>query len=167
VAPVFPPTFVIHLRDGSAVAAWMFKANPDVWDVLGALARREDICTWRMAPSYRVELVGPGQHCALWVTGAKGAAHTAGVWAMGHIVGEPYLDTGDPDDAGWRDPGAARQVRPYVAIELEVLHQPIDRRVLRADPRFGGAEILRRPRMGSPLALGADEWDALVDHAGG
>ena len=155
----------VRLRDGSPVAAWLFKANPEVWDVLGALDQRTGIDHWRMAPSYRTDLVHPGQPCGLWVTGAASAAHVAGAWALGHVTGEPYLDTGDPSDSAWRDLGAARQVRPYVAVDLRVLEQPVDRRVLRGDPRFVDAEILRRPRMGSPLALSPGEWDALVDHA--
>ncbi len=133
--------------------------------MLGALEQRVGIDTWRMAPSYRVDLVAPGQRCALWVTGAASAAHVSGVWALGRITGEPFLDTGDPADTAWRDLSAARQVRPYVAVDLTVLDEPVDRRVLRDDPRFAGAEILRRPRMGSPIALSPGEWDALVDHA--
>ena len=55
-----------QLRDGTEVAAWMFKANPEVWDVLAFLESGVDVDSWRMAPSYRVDLIEPG-HPALSV----------------------------------------------------------------------------------------------------
>lgn len=152
-----------ELRDGTPVGAWLFKANPAVWDVLGALERHEDLDSWRMAPSYRVGLVAPGHPCALWVTGPRSAPYRAGVWAVGTVVSVPYDDVGDPDDPSWFDRGAARQVRPYVKVDLRVLSTPIDRDDLRGDPRFAGSEILRRPRMGSPVAITPDEWTAVRD----
>jgi hypothetical protein len=79
------------------------------------------------------------------------------VWAIGEITGEPYEDVGDPDDHRWRDPGAQRQVRPYVATRMTPLPEPLARDELAEDPRFVAAEILRVPRMGSPLVLTAGE----------
>jgi hypothetical protein len=143
----------------------MFKANPAVWDVLGFLKSGLEVDGWRMAPSYRVDLVQPGHPCVLWVTGPKGSAHTPGVWAIGEITGEPYDDVGDPDDHRWRDHGAQRQVRPYVETRMAPLDEPVSRYDLAEDPRFVAAEILSRPRMGSPLALTVVELGAIRDRA--
>jgi hypothetical protein len=155
------------LRDGTEVAAWMFKANPAVWDVLGFLKSGVEVDGWRMAHSYRVDLVRPGHPCVLWVTGPKGSSHTPGVWAIGEITGEPYEDVGDPDDHRWRDLGAQRQVRPYVETHMTPLRQPVARDDLVEDARFGAAEILTRPRMGSPLALRSTELAAIRARAEG
>ena len=144
----------------------MFKANPAVWDVLGFLKSGVDVDGWRMARSYRVDLVRPGHPCVLWVTGPKGSSHTPGVWAIGEITGEPYEDVGDPDDHRWRDHGAQRQVRPYVATRMTPLDEPVSRYELADDPLFASAEILTRPRMGSPLALRASELAAIRTRVG-
>jgi EVE domain len=160
-----PPAIAV-LRDGTEVAAWMFKANPDVWDVLGFLRSGVDVDSWRMARSYRVELVRPGHPCVLWVTGPTGSAHTPGVWAIGEITGDPYDDVGDPDDHRWRDHAAQRQVRPFVETRMGVLAEPVSRDELAEDPHFGTAEILKTPRMGSPLALRAGEFAAITVRVG-
>jgi hypothetical protein len=160
------PKAFAELRDGTEIGAWLFKANPDVWDILGFLRGGAAIDQWRMAPSYRVDLVGPGQPAVLWVTGPTSGAHIPGVWAMGAITGEVGEDVGDPDDDLWRDHGAQRQVRPYVNMHLEPLAEPIARVDLAADPRFVEAEILRRPRMGNPVALRPVEYETILDHAG-
>jgi hypothetical protein len=40
----------------------------------------------------------------------------------------------------------------------------ISRRLLKADPRFAGALILRMPGGGNPFPLDPDEWQAITDH---
>jgi hypothetical protein len=155
-----------ELRDGTPVAAWLFKANPDVWDVLAFLRSGADVDSWRMAPSYRVDLVAPGQPAVLWVTGPANGPHVPGVWAVGEICGEVFEDVGDPDDDLWRDQGARHQVRPHVEMSMTVLAEPVSRMDLVEDPRFAEAEIVRRPRMGSPLALRPVELEAILDRAG-
>ena len=172
MAPLLPTSVtaspaVAELRDGTPVGAWLFKANPEIWDVLTFLRSGAELDSWRMAPSYRVELVRPGQPAVLWVTGAANAAHIPGVWAIGEIRGEAFDDMGDPGDPLWRDLSAQRQVRPFVEVLLSLLPNPIPRTALRADPRFVDAEIIRRPRMGNPVSLRPVELDVILDLAGG
>ena len=152
-----------ELRDGTPVGAWLFKANPAVWDGLAFLKSGADVDSWRMAPSYRVDLVAPGQPAVLWVTGPANGPHVPGVWAVGEVAGEVFEDVGDPDDDLWRDQGARHQVRPYVELTLAVLSEPISRMDLLDDPRFAEAEIVKRPRMGSPVALRPIELEAILD----
>lgn len=156
---------IAELRDGTPVGGWLFKANPDVWDVLTFLRSGTEVDSWRMARSYRVDLLRPGQPAVLWVTGAADARHTAGVWAIGEIAGEVYEDVGDPADPLWRDRSAQRQVRPHVELAMTVLPTPVPRSEVRDDPRFAGAEIIRRPRMGSPVALRPGELDVIRELA--
>ena len=144
----------------------MFKANPEVWDVLAFLESGVEVDSWRMTPSYRVELIEPGHRCVLWVTGPRAAAHRPGVWAIGEVTGEPFEDVGDPDDPLWIDHGAQRQVRPFVEVSMRVLDEPIPRDELAADPAFAGAEILTAPRMGSPLAVTSGELEVIDALAG-
>ena len=156
---------IAQLRNGANVAAWIFKANPVVWDVLGALRSpegREALDTWGMAPSYRVDLVRPGQPCVLWVTGGRHSTDT-GAWAIGEITSEPFLDEGDPDDSRWTDEQVRSALRPHVHFRLDVLQRPVTLAELYEDPRFARAEIIRAPRVSSPVALTADEFAAIKD----
>lgn len=157
------PTEVARLRDGTAVAGWLLKANPSVWDVGDALRSGADLDQWRLAPSYRVDLVDVGHPVALWVTrGDPGLP--AGLWAVGVVTGEPRVGTGDLDDPRWRDRVARDRARPYVEVRLEVLDPYVPAAVLRADPRFAAAEILRAPRVASPVALTPEQRTAVEDH---
>ena len=149
---------VAHLRDGTPVAAWLFKAKPEVWDVVGAIRAiladpaAPPIDSWEMAASYRVDLVRPGQPCVLWVTGGRHAP-TTGVWAMGEVVTAPVFDV------------MSEEGRPRygVGLDLDVVGDPVRLIELAADERFARAEIIRAPRVSSPVALTADELAAIED----
>jgi hypothetical protein len=151
------------LRDGTEVGGWLLKANPQVWDIATAIERGVELDWWRLRPSYRVNLVLPGQPCSLWITASS--AHPAGLWAIGEIRGVPELDVGDPEDNLWCDEVAQREERPYVAVHLELLSAPLLAVDLRSDPRLSRAEIFRAPRMGSPLAWSVEEWSAVNEAA--
>lgn len=140
----------------------MFKAKPEIWDIGTALRDGVELDWWRMAPSYRAELVKVGHPCVLWVTRGDPRVRS-GIWAVGHIDGEVFEDVGDPKDELWRDAAAQRQLRPRVPIRLEVLAEPIPREVIAGDPRLSAIEILRVPRIGNPASLTPSEWLALQD----
>jgi len=149
---------IARLRDGTEVAAWMFKAKPEVWDVIGAIRAcladpsAPPIDSWGLVDNYRVALVHAGQPCVLWVTGGRHSP-TTGVWAMGHVTTEPY-PAPEGDDGG---------LRPHVGLELDLLASPIRLIELATDERFARAEIIRAPRVSSPVALTGEEWEAIDD----
>jgi len=149
---------------GHDIAAWIFKARPDLWDIASWLATDEPAGSWRMADGPRVELMAPGQRCFLWITGPARARPTPGVWAAGRITGEVFVQAGDLDDPRWTDRQAQRQERPFVPIDLDRFTEPIRRDELRADPRFAMSEILRAPRVGNPVVLTPSELDVLDEH---
>lgn len=153
---------IARLRDGSPVGAWLLKASPSVWDIGAAIGAGMELDWWRLAPSYRAELVHAGHPCAMWITRGDNRVRS-GLWAVGRVVGEPVEDVGDPDDPLWRDAGAQRQLRPRIPVELRVLTAPLAREDVVEDPRLRRAEILRVPRIGNPAAFTPDEWDAVSD----
>lgn len=156
---------IARLRDGTAVGAWLLKANPAVWDIGTALRDGTELDWWRMARSYRNDLVAPGQPCAMWVT--RGDRRVgSGVWALGEVTGPVHEDSGDPDDPLWRDEAARRQLRPRLPVRLEVLDRPVLREEFVADPRLDHAEVLVVPRIGNPAVLTPDEWQALLELVG-
>jgi hypothetical protein len=154
------PGTVAHLRDGTPVAAWLLKANPAVWDVGTFLASGAAVDRWRLARSYRSDLLAPGHPVVLWVT-AGDPGHPPGVWGVGEVTAGAEDDVGEPDDPLWRDRAAQRQVRPYVEVRLRVLARPAPAAAVRDHVVLAGMELFRAPRMGSPVALTPDEWDAL------
>lgn len=153
---------VASLRDGTEVGAWLLKANPAIWDIGTALREGTDLDWWRMARSYRNDLVATGHPCVMWVTHGDRRVGS-GVWALGAVTGPVDEDCGDPDDPLWRDEAARRQLRPRLPVRLEVLSRPVLRAAFAADPRLHHAEVLRVPRIGNPAVLTPDEWEALLD----
>lgn len=149
---------IARLRDGTAVAAWMFKAKPEVWDVVGAIeAILRDpaaprIESWEMAASYRVDLVQPGHPCVLWVTGGRHAP-TTGAWGIGEVTSPP-LPVLESEEG---------RPRFEVGLDLDVVASPVRLLELAGDERFARAEIIRAPRVSSPVALTADELAAIED----
>ena len=135
------------LRDGTEVAAWVFKANPDVWDVEGHLAAHGSVDRWTVAPGYRGDLLDGGHRAVLWLTGRR-----AGVIAVGSVTGPAYDDL-DEDDG---------RLRRWAPVRLEAV-PPIRKATLLADPRFRCPEMVRSARLGSPLALTRQELDAVED----
>lgn len=151
---------IATLADGSAVGAWMLKANPAIWDIGAALEQRLSVDWWRLARSYRADLVHPGHRCILWITrGDKRVA--SGIWGFGTVTGEPIEAPGDPMDPLWVDERAREQIRPRIPVELRILEAPIEREQIREDPRLAGLEILRVPRIGNPAAVSPAEWEAI------
>ncbi|CAA9242996.1 MAG: hypothetical protein AVDCRST_MAG76-1870 [uncultured Acidimicrobiales bacterium] len=138
------------LRDGTEVAAWVFKANPDVWDVEGHLARHGSVERWCVVPGYRGDLLAAGQPAVLWLTGRR-----AGVIAVGTVTGGASCDL---------DPVQGR-LRRWAPVRL-VAVDPVHKATLLADPRFQRPEVVRTPRLGSPLALTRAELDAVEESLG-
>lgn len=97
-------------------------------------------------PSYRLELMGPGQPCLLWVSGR----HRPGVHALGVLAGPPALGEGGPT----------------VAVRWTRLAEPVDRAELLADPAVRNAEVLRMPAGSNPSWLSAGQYAAVLAHAG-
>jgi hypothetical protein len=144
--PERPPV----LRDGTRVAAWVFKANPEVWDVEAHLARVGWVDRWTLAPGHRGDLLAAGQRAVLWLTGRR-----AGVIAAGTVTGPAY-DELDVEE------GRPRRWAPVHLAAVE----PVRKAALLADPRFGRPEVICLPRLGSPLALTREQLAAVDDAVG-
>jgi len=153
-----------RLKHGVSAAAWLLTCNPKTFDLPQAVSDREGIEAWRLADSYRVDLMLPGDPVVLWVVGPKGSAHQPGVWAVGTVNGTPYYGRGG--GGYWLDDDEAQQERPYVPVDLMFLPSPISRDVLQAEPAFKAAEILRLPQGGNPFALTASEYAAIAARVG-
>ena len=97
-------------------------------------------------PSYRLDLMAPGQPCLLWVSGRM----DPGVHALGSLAAGPQEADGSP----------------VVPVDLTLLADPVPRAVLLADPATRDAEVLRMPAGSNPSWLSAVQFDAILDRIG-
>jgi hypothetical protein len=97
-------------------------------------------------PSYRLDLMAPGQPCLLWVSGRT----DPGVHALGSLTAAPREADGGP----------------VVPVHLTLLPEPLPRAVLLADPVARDAEVLRMPAGSNPSWLSAAQFDAVLARVG-
>jgi hypothetical protein len=138
------------------VEAWVLKANPEIYDVEAAFAAGEvPFDSWRLNPSYRVELIEVGDKVFLWMTGPG-----RGVCAVGYVAGLPYVSQGGT--RFWRNLEEKSKVRPYLPVDLVPIVK-IEETELLLDPRFRNAEVIRARQMSNPSFLTTEECAALTD----
>jgi hypothetical protein len=129
------------------VACWVFKsAVPTAQLAPGWPPGTARTITRCVRPSYRLELMAPGQACLLWVSGRTGP----GVHALGTLTGGPQEADGGP----------------VVPVELTLLADPLPRAALLADPVARGAEVLRMPAGSNPSWLSAAQFAVVLDLVG-
>lgn len=101
-----------------------------------------------LRPSYRLALMTFGQPVMLWISGRD----RPGVHAHGTVTG-----TG---------PVMGLDGKPVVSVTLTRLAQPVDRADLMADPATKDVEVLRMPAGSNPSWLSAEQYAAVLHHAG-
>jgi len=131
-----------------AVAGWLLKTALDPPVIVpgwapGAPAR----LTRCLRASYRVSLLAAGQPCVLWRSGRAGP----GVVAAGLVVGAADIGVDGS---------------PVVEVMLHLLHEPVPRVELVADPAFATAEIVRMPAGSNPAPLTPGELQAVRTRLG-
>jgi hypothetical protein len=129
------------------VACWVLKSSvaPDelapAWEP--GTSRSMTRC---VRPSYRLELMAPGQPCLLWVSGRV----DPGVHALGTLTAGPHEADGGP----------------VVTVRLKLLRDPLARSGLLADPDARNAEVLRMPAGSNPSWLSAEQFAVILDRIG-
>jgi predicted RNA-binding protein with PUA-like domain len=69
------------------------------------------------------------------------------------------------DDGLWLSPRSIERAGLRVDFAVEVLERVVELDELRTDDRFGGAEVIRAPRVSSPIAVTPGEWAAVLERA--
>lgn len=131
------------------VGAWVVKANPQMWDVHAAIGRDESLPGYRLYPSYRIDLVEPGDRVLIWATQDRARKLPAGFVGEAIVDGLPENGRGTGDL--WRDRSEKVKIRPYLGLRETVWwDQPVDVGACRADPVLSGLEVIRVPQLGNP-----------------
>jgi hypothetical protein len=124
------------------VACWLLKTTRPpaelVPDWSPGTTRILDRC---LRPSYRLDLMLPGQRCLLWLSGRQ-----SGVVAIGTVAEAPDR-TGPPE----------------VRVSLQLLAEPVPRSDLLPTP-FATAEVIRMPFGSNPSYLDHPQLAAVLDH---
>ena len=129
------------------VACWVFKSDvPAAHLAPGWTPDTARALTRCVRPSYRLELMAPGQACLLWLSGRT----EPGVQALGTLTGRPQHADGGP----------------VVPVELTLLAEPLPRAELLADPGTRDAEVLRMPAGSNPSWLSTAQFAVVLDRIG-
>jgi hypothetical protein len=147
--------------DHSSVGAWVVTCNlQEVYDVTPDADARLHFFSWRLARTYRTELVNVGDEILLWVGGAKQGGHIPGIWAYGYVVDDVFEGEGVKK---WIDEASKHERRPYVPMAMTWLEPPLPKEALQAHKLLSEIEVLRMPRMSNPSYLSPEEADALFE----
>jgi MoxR-like ATPase len=123
-------------EDDQEARAWIFQANPPIYDIDRAL-RELDHIEWTVRQNRNRVHAGDGAH--LWRSGPQ-----AGIIAIGHVGTEPANSPPDRSEGRFylqRDD--FEKVEPRVKIVIDrVLDEPLLRSELRDDPVLKGLGIL-------------------------
>jgi len=129
----------------SGLGAWLLKTSDDDESVARLVRTGFATVTDRcIRPTYRADLVRPGQPVLLWVSGSS-RVHPAGIYAAGHT-------TGSAERVG------SQLVMP---LTLRPLSPPVLRRDLLRHPSLSQLEVLRMPAGSNPSFLTHEDLDAL------
>ncbi|MEV6842266.1 hypothetical protein [Actinoplanes sp. NPDC051411] len=143
---------------------WLLQYNPaheqpgDYWPVRRYRDRvrvGDEVALWASGPGGGV--VGLGR-----VKRAKGSPVRSAESAAGGVAGQAEGAVGG---AAGQAEGAVGGVADGMGIEIENVRTfpAIRRELLKEDPRFAKALILRMPGGGNPFPLDHDQWLAIVD----
>ena len=121
-------------------SSWVFQANPNRYDILGALSDPEYEETMWSVNQHR-DKIRSGDTAFIWMSGPS-----AGIYAVADITSDPRMVSGDADDDRyWRssaDVGAPRLV-VGIRITRNLVSAPILKSELLGIPQLRDVEILR------------------------
>ncbi len=119
--------------------AWIFQANPDQWDLAGALAELTEF-TWRVK-QHRDE-IHAGDTVYLWEAGDR-----AGIVAIATVLTEPAVLADDEEERRFDRGGLSTDPQLRVRLRVErALPERISRQQLTAHPILKDLQVLAMPR---------------------
>lgn len=123
------------------VACWVIKTSrPPEALVPGWQRAQTQVLRRCVRPSYRLDLMAPGQRCLLWLSGRV----DPGVHAVGVLTAGPDAE-------------------PAVEVRLHLLDAPVERAELALLPEFAPAEVVRMPAGSNPSYLTGAQLRPVLD----
>jgi predicted RNA-binding protein with PUA-like domain len=140
----------------STGSAWVFQANPKLWDVDRFLAAGHRQVSW-LVQQYKAD-IGAGDRVFLWRSGDR-----AGVIATARVTAQPSLMPEDkPEFRTDAEPAKFRGERLRVRLQIDnVLRRPLTRTRIRLEDELSEMAILKRPQ-GTNFPLKPSEEAAIT-----
>ncbi|HUW77508.1 MAG TPA: DUF3883 domain-containing protein [Candidatus Nanopelagicaceae bacterium] len=149
------------------LGAWVFKCNPEVWDILAWIEDGNDrIDDWTIVDNYRSKLLAAGQPAIVWVSGpTQGAKALPGIWGVGQVVGSAQwgvrMSREEVKKGFWKDVKKGQAATYWVPLAVDLLPKPLDRMILATDPILRNAEVFKQPQGSNPSFLTKKEYASL------
>lgn len=149
------------------LGAWVFKCNPKTWDILEWIKQGNELVDdWTIADNYRTEMLAAGQPAILWVSGpTKGALVTPGIWGIGSVSGSarwsPRGSKAAAQKSHYKDLKKGQAATYWVPLEVNLLPNPLDRKIIAGDSILKNAEVFKQPQGSNPSFLTKEEYRAL------
>lgn len=137
--------------DGTSIAGWAFKVNRVMSDIEGVLEADGVVTSWAMRANERVDLLGPGQRCFLYVSGKAKERTDSALIGVGEVTSKAFQE----DGVG--DPGQPW----FVDVEILALENPVRLGRMNAHEALLNGELLGAAEQTNPVALTPAEMDAL------
>jgi predicted RNA-binding protein with PUA-like domain len=139
---------------------WLFQLNPDVFDIASS---DEANRPRRFEVSHRRDQIQAGDKVAIWRSGPD-----AGVIGFATIAaneaGEPdFYDRVIEPNTGWlRAEDVGRVTLTVNFTDGHWRYVAIPKSILKADPRFEDAAILKNPHARNPFKLTDEQWGVIA-----
>ncbi|MEP9382469.1 EVE domain-containing protein [Nocardioides cheoyonin] len=135
------------------IGAWILKGNPKMYAVQGLIGQPSFDDDWVVNPTYRTDLMEPGQRVYLYVGGSQ-KDPVPGIYAVGKVTRRPFAAKADEH---WVDESDRGRPSLKVGILLGEIALRCTRRELQAEPALAQMELLRNPIMGNPVVVRPEE----------
>jgi 5-methylcytosine-specific restriction protein B len=141
------------------VGGWIFQANPEHYDLAGALQSLPEL-VWNVRQC--ADRIKPGDQAFLWLAGKGG-----GLLAHAEILTAPTSMTSGDEERPFIRSAEVTEAALRVRLRIgQVFDDPPSRDVLRDDPRLIGLSFLRAPQ-GTNFPVSQKEAAALLDLGAG
>jgi hypothetical protein len=145
-------------KNGQPIGAWVFKANPDLFDALADLAETGEIRSWSVQPNYRIGMFQAGQPALLWITAGKSRSTEPGFYAYGEVT--EARTTHD----SWTDDEGTSHYDLFVNVQLRSLVTPVPKSAILEIDGLDQIEPIHAPQVSNPMVLHEAEYTKLSAH---
>lgn len=145
----------------SSNSVWIFQANPQRYDVIGALSDQRLSNKLRWLVNQRKDDIKRGHIALIWMSGDD---DEAGIYALARVESDPAKMPELPEGkAYWLDEGRGREVlRVDLSILKSFVNKPIVRRKLKTIPGLQNLSIFQNAQ-GTNFGVRDEEWLLISD----
>ena len=143
---------------------WIFQANPQTYDILNALASKEELnegnSTWLV--SRFKDKIKEGDIAIIWMSSTSPKSHDAGIYALAEITTNPeYIES---SSKFWMSEDDVKKEISNLRVKLNykvlLVNNPVLREELKSIPELKDMFIFRQPQ-GTNFPVTQNEWQVI------